>query len=355
MTVPSSPKSTNEKTFRFISDPGHKENLSGRVRAACLTCRRKKIKCSGEFNCRTCREKGLVCEGLPARKRPRRDSSSTLSLGSASAGVKRRKTEIVDKLAKPAIKAEPRTESPKPRETLVLDRRITQALDEDRLPSPSLTEPPLPRVDVKITYKQAQPPQRAFYIDSWQLQDDQSSASESKPKPMSQTQAQASGTEDATASAAATGGTAFQLQFQLPEHAVEFHAGEAAPSVPNTFDTTSRRQTIAFPLSSPDSSLEQQRDPFAGGGGAYDDIATLLYARMGMTPSNNDFVGWWDTNPELTSLLAQDSAPAATAAQSHTQQAPQIPSQQAAGQAPPATRLQGAGDYFNQWHGWAGE
>ena len=60
----------NEKVYRFISDPGHKENLSGRVRAACLNCRRKKTKCSGEVPCSTCDEKDIVCEGLTERKRP---------------------------------------------------------------------------------------------------------------------------------------------------------------------------------------------------------------------------------------------------------------------------------------------
>ncbi|PIB01270.1 hypothetical protein CB0940_01865 [Cercospora beticola] len=353
MTGPNSPTSAKEKTFRFISDPGHKENLSGRVRAACLTCRRKKIKCSGELNCRTCREKGLVCEGLPERKRPRRDSSSTFSLSAAAAGVKRRKTEIVDKLAKPAIKAKPRTESPKPRETLPMDPRIAQARVGEAILSPSLTEPPLPSVNVKITYKQAQPPQRAFYMDSWQLQDDASSSSETKHKPALQPQAQTLRTADTTASAG-NGTPSFQLQFQLPEHAVDFQPADGTPVMP-TFDNTSRRQTIAFPLPSPDSALEQQRDPFAGGGGAYDDIATLLYARMGMTPGNNDFVGWWETNPELTSLLPQEPSQAATAAQIPPPQPQQIPMQQQTAQPPPATRLSSAGDYFDHWHGWAGE
>lgn len=63
-----------EKVFRFISDPGHKENLSGRVRAACITCRRKKVKCSGDIPCGPCEEKGIVCEGLTERKRPKKNA-----------------------------------------------------------------------------------------------------------------------------------------------------------------------------------------------------------------------------------------------------------------------------------------
>ena len=70
--MPPQDSSSNEKVYRFISDPGHKENLSGRVRAACVTCRRKKIKCSGEIPCGTCEEKGIACEGLTERKRPRK-------------------------------------------------------------------------------------------------------------------------------------------------------------------------------------------------------------------------------------------------------------------------------------------
>ncbi|KAK5745292.1 hypothetical protein LTR17_001453 [Elasticomyces elasticus] len=63
------------QTFQFVSDPNHKENLSGRVTAACLNCRRKKIKCSGEADCRQCRDKGLLCEGPPTRRRPNRNTA----------------------------------------------------------------------------------------------------------------------------------------------------------------------------------------------------------------------------------------------------------------------------------------
>ena len=62
--------SNDDKVFRFISDPGHKENLSGRVSLACIACRRKKVRCSGDVPCSTCKEKGIVCEGIAKRKRP---------------------------------------------------------------------------------------------------------------------------------------------------------------------------------------------------------------------------------------------------------------------------------------------
>lgn len=78
------------RTYRFISDRFHKENLSGRVRAACITCRRRKVKCEGVEPCRTCNEKGLVCEGLPKRKQSDPDPSRVPPSGiSDSRGTKR--------------------------------------------------------------------------------------------------------------------------------------------------------------------------------------------------------------------------------------------------------------------------
>ena len=74
---------SSEKIYRFISDPGHKENLSGRVRAACLNCRRKKTKCSGEVPCGTCEEKGIACEGLTERKRPTKNGGKRSCANSA--------------------------------------------------------------------------------------------------------------------------------------------------------------------------------------------------------------------------------------------------------------------------------
>ncbi|KAK3675303.1 hypothetical protein LTR78_004813 [Recurvomyces mirabilis] len=79
---------SSDRTYQFISDPTHKENLSGRVTAACLNCRKKKIKCSGEESCKQCNEKGLVCEGPPSRKRPRRDSGPPSNVSSSLASTK---------------------------------------------------------------------------------------------------------------------------------------------------------------------------------------------------------------------------------------------------------------------------
>ncbi|KAK5733094.1 hypothetical protein LTR17_009974 [Elasticomyces elasticus] len=90
----------SNRTFQFISDPNHKvrcrgdvvkiieiitanrdeqENLSGRVTAACLNCRRKKIKCDGDRDCEPCRQKGLVCEGPSSRKRASGDGDLVIA------------------------------------------------------------------------------------------------------------------------------------------------------------------------------------------------------------------------------------------------------------------------------------
>lgn len=62
-----SPGSTSRELV-WMSDPTSFETLSGRVRLACLTCRRKKQKCSGDVPCSTCVMSGGNCEGLVARK-----------------------------------------------------------------------------------------------------------------------------------------------------------------------------------------------------------------------------------------------------------------------------------------------
>lgn len=57
-----------------------------RVTAACLNCRRKKVKCSGEVDCRQCQEKGLVCEGPPSRKRAKNNRAAS-SAGEATFSI----------------------------------------------------------------------------------------------------------------------------------------------------------------------------------------------------------------------------------------------------------------------------
>lgn len=77
--------------YRFVSDSNftHTETLSGRVTAACVTCRRRvriaetrlrdqaniseqKTRCDGGMPCKTCKEKGIACEGFVKRRKPRK-------------------------------------------------------------------------------------------------------------------------------------------------------------------------------------------------------------------------------------------------------------------------------------------
>lgn len=118
------PSPIDEKVYRFIFDPTfhHKENLSGRVRTACINCKRKvglerlarnptrltyvqKIKCNGQVPCVTCREKNISCEGFIKRRRPshsqkRRRTSDLYSTDSrspiASPSLHRRDALLID-------------------------------------------------------------------------------------------------------------------------------------------------------------------------------------------------------------------------------------------------------------------
>ena len=56
-------------SYQFVTDPSYDETLSGRVRAACINCSRRKVKCSGLIPCETCLSQNKACEGL---KRPTR-------------------------------------------------------------------------------------------------------------------------------------------------------------------------------------------------------------------------------------------------------------------------------------------
>lgn len=61
-------------SYQFITDPSYDETLSGRVRAACINCSRRKVKCSGRIPCETCVSQNKTCEGLkkPTRWEKRR-------------------------------------------------------------------------------------------------------------------------------------------------------------------------------------------------------------------------------------------------------------------------------------------
>lgn len=360
------PNSPSEKTFRFIDDPGHKENLSGRVRAACMTCRRKKIKCSGELNCRTCRERGIVCEGLPERRRPRRDSTNTITKDMVTAEAKKRKAEELSSTVTTSKKLKIRqdTASPKAQDSPKDDSAplaMVQQERKERFLSPSLSAPEPPSVNVKITYKHSSKPSRAFHVDSWQLQDERPSSQSPKPHNGSGQHLRIDHLDQDDILSGVPLESVRPAEHPinwpgvhdpgsiwhsaLPEQPPNLEAGNRALNT-STYDPMSRRQSIAFPLPLPDGALEQQRDPFAGGGGAYDDIATLLYTRTGMTPGMNEVSGWLDIDPDLARLLAQSSNQSVAMSNVGLQTEPILQQD---------SQPQGLSDVFGQWPNWPNE
>lgn len=296
MSEPESPTSANDRTYRFISDPGHKENLSGRVRAACLTCRKKKIKCSGELNCRTCREKGLVCEGLPERKKPSKRESSPPPLGPVPAGIHRKKKISLDRKQLLKQKATLSRES----DAVASENSSyanTQAGNIESIMSlagddaPHLSQPSQPSGS-----------QPAFRVNSWSLQQDQDDqpqlhAAESQGQStLSPTATPASavfwppiegsGTESIWPSAAS--------EDQL--HPIQQFFSSAQSIEPNG---AGRRQTIALPLGFPRVHQGQATDITPIANAAYDALALLLAGRTapsGLTPSANEFSSWLDAH-----------------------------------------------------------
>ncbi|USW48539.1 hypothetical protein Slin15195_G018580 [Septoria linicola] len=228
----------------------------------------------------------------------------------------------------------------------------TQAETLETILSPSLNPPTLPSVNVKITYKQVQPASRTFHVDTWQLEGERPRSEPAERRIMPETSMPRDPTEQGQGiSQGLLGGVhpsagwpdgqerGFLWHEPRRDQALRPVSTSQLPIMP-THDATSRRQSIAFPLPAHDNTFEQQRDPFAGGGGAYDDIATLLYARMGMEPDTNAFHGLWDVNTHITGSLAQ-----------------QVPYTQTQGQRPlhPETNPQSLNDVFGHWPNWPNE
>ncbi|KAK4508057.1 hypothetical protein PRZ48_001794 [Zasmidium cellare] len=330
MSGPNSPTLPNERTYLFISDPGHKENLSGRVRAACMTCRRKKIKCSGEINCRTCREKGLVCEGMPERKRPRRDGGSIILDPVSSGGIDRKRRISTTKTARP-------------RPSLSDLKHITPNGSEDS--GYASTQPQL--VEGMLSRATSQPNESTFEtqvasgskvtsirsaqsamplglrVDTWRLDPEpsrhkasptfdtshirppseispgaQPSSAVIEPSPVDWAQFKENEpwwTNNPTDDAPALISTARALEEQAQSLRLMANRQQSAN---DTQDMLARRQTIAFPLPTP-GGLDGHYDVLPNQHGIFDDMALLLANRTpgtGMTPGLNDFSSWWDIN-----------------------------------------------------------
>lgn len=333
-----SSESPSDRVFQFISDPRHKENLSGRVRAACITCRRKKIKCSGEINCRTCQEKGLVCEGLPERKRPKRDSVDLGILDPLPAGVEQARRQSAGKKF-----------SPKQRPTSLLRlANVTKSQDSgyDSL-SPATSgpaqEPMLDTASVGVEDARKGPQLSAapFRVDIWETgaggghvagtQND--AADQIGPSDLTRDPSHtiAGGDRSTTEESSLAHSdiswwnnprriepqntnlpTAARVLFgespQLP-HSSKFPKPKIdldgmpfeKPQTPNTIQESAshRRQSVQLPLSARPS----QFDVLANQPGIFDDMALLLAARAPATPI--EFSSWWDMNTDLTAMLSQ--------------------------------------------------
>lgn len=79
------------RQIRFVSTDGQPHTKRRRINAACLTCRKKKTRCSGERpECKTCTHNGHVCSGYadrPIRKdsdRPDDDGEDEVDSGSST-------------------------------------------------------------------------------------------------------------------------------------------------------------------------------------------------------------------------------------------------------------------------------
>ncbi|KAK5055346.1 hypothetical protein LTR84_013096 [Exophiala bonariae] len=62
------PKTSAPRQIRFVATDGQPHTKRRRINAACLTCRKRKTRCSGERpECKTCTENGHLCSGYTGR------------------------------------------------------------------------------------------------------------------------------------------------------------------------------------------------------------------------------------------------------------------------------------------------
>lgn len=342
--APEASESTNDRVFRFISDPRYKENLSGRVRAACITCRRKKIKCSGEINCQTCQERGLVCEGLPERKRPKRNSVDLRILEPLPAGIEQARRQSVSK-----------KNSPKQRPTSLL-RLVngTESQDSgcDSLSPPTSGPAPDALKDTALTgvedaRKGSQLPSLPFQVDIFKRGGGSPAEAQSNTVHLSRP---ASSTRDPTCSISSvepctrkrsptqndiswwnnpqrieseteslTPATrvifgespqpANRSQFPKPKIDLDGMPLDAAPARQslhtNPDIARNRRQSIQLPVLSRQGGDSLQFNVLTNQPGIFDDMALLLAARTQAPDTSSEFASWWGMDADLGSMLPQ--------------------------------------------------
>ncbi|KXT11259.1 hypothetical protein AC579_8388 [Pseudocercospora musae] len=296
------PSSTfaDERVYRFISDPSHKENLSGRVRAACLTCRRKKIKCSGERNCRTCREKGLFCEGFPARKRLKREGGFESILAPVPAGIDRKGNGTSIKISSPKQYKQSLQSAVFDHNGLIgtIHQGSKQSSPPDVHSAASADLGQRAAIDAKrhtrsLRQKEALVP---YQVDSWRL-DQHISRAQSSTLPR---QIVTPPTDYITSAPPE------QTSFSWPTIQDEEDWWTDRMVDASGF---SRRQTIASFLPSPGGNQFESRyevpQPYIG---PFDDLALLLAtSRAPTVPSSSaaDFSSWWDVSSMTPAFLDQ--------------------------------------------------
>lgn len=332
---------SNEKVYRFVSDPGHKENLSGRVRAACLNCRRKKTKCSGEVPCNTCEEKGVVCEGLTERKRPTKNGDrrsrasssrrSSLDLGSEDGNVPSKRNSFDSSSTRTDG-----NDGPVQRPTVYLRKKGTFDSEDSGYASGTQsrqenTSTPALQLETQFpfsySYEQAT---SSNYNDSpaislsrnryqdWNLASQleltglsatENAESEFSPSPMATTAAVSTTSvdwlnardrskfwiEDSASAQAAT-------KLLTAAQALEQQAMTLRRLADQEPADETRRQTVNFPI------YDQYAAPMGSSTqllpGSYDDLSLMLSeraSRTGLTPLATNFNSWWDIHPELSS------------------------------------------------------
>ncbi|EME87298.1 uncharacterized protein MYCFIDRAFT_191773 [Pseudocercospora fijiensis CIRAD86] len=294
-----SPTSADERVYRFISDPSHKENLSGRVRAACLTCRRKKIKCSGERNCRTCREKGLFCEGFPARKRLKKEGGFESILAPVPAGIDRKGKGSSVK------KSSPKQSKLSLRSAVADNNGVSGDIPHDSEQSSStdvhsaLSAELGQRVAIDAKHDSRSSRQlealAPYQVDTWRLDDHLRAQPSTLPQQV------------------ATPPTGFITS--APPEQTSFNWTEMQDDedwwTDRIIDASglSRRQTIASFLPSPGGNQFESRyevpQPYIG---PFDDLALLLANSRAPTVLNSsagDFSSWWDVSNMTPAFLGQ--------------------------------------------------
>lgn len=107
------PKIPAPRQIRFVATDGQPHTKRRRINAACLTCRKRKTRCSGERpECKTCTENGHLCSGYAGRSSRKDNDREEDGEDDADSGAStpRKHHKEVESVANP----QPTMESPDP-------------------------------------------------------------------------------------------------------------------------------------------------------------------------------------------------------------------------------------------------